>query len=65
MFVRNLETKTKAKILETMDKELIKKKAMEKFKINHFNLSNINLKKTFEIFKNELVKKNHIKIISP
>ena len=30
---------------------------MEKFKINHFNLSNINLKKTFEIFKNELVKK--------
>ena len=42
MFVRNLET-NKSKILETMDKELIKK-AMEKFKINHFNLSNINLK---------------------
>ena len=42
MFVRNLETKTKAKILETMDKELIKK--IWKFKINHFNLSNINLK---------------------
>ena len=65
MFVRNLETKTKAIILETMDEELIKNNAMEKFKINHFNLSTINLKKTFEIFKNELVNKNHIKIISP
>ena len=63
MFVRNLETKTKAKILETMDKELIKKKAIEKFKINHFNLSNINLK-NFWIFKMSC-KKNHIKIISP
>ena len=33
MFVRNLETKTKAKILETMDKELIKKKLWKNLKL--------------------------------
>ena len=65
MFVRDLKKKTKAKILKSMDKELIRNNAMRKFKFDNFDLSTLFLKKTFNIFKRELINKNHIEIINP
>ena len=48
-----------------MDKELIRNNAMRKFKFDNFDLSTLFLKKTFNIFKRELINKNHIEIINP